>query len=88
MACGFSMWPTDGWGSKIRDTQEKTEPVSSVFFVRAASPTPRKRQKRPYISEHERQRRRKSPKRRQWRMKRGGFEEVSRLAVTKWPGIG
>ena len=26
----------------------------------------------------------KSPKRRQWRIKRGGFEEVSRLAATKW----
>ncbi|MEI3124232.1 MAG: hypothetical protein V8S81_10835 [Oscillospiraceae bacterium] len=33
------------------------------------------------ISEYQRQRRRKSPKRRQWRMKRGGFEEVSRLAA-------
>ena len=30
----------------------------------------------------------KSPKRRQWRIKRGGFEEVSRLAATKWTGIG
>ncbi len=30
----------------------------------------------------------KSPKRRQWRTKRDGFEEVSRLAATKWSGIG
>jgi hypothetical protein len=30
----------------------------------------------------------KQPKRRQWRMKRGCFEEVSRLAALKGPGIG
>jgi hypothetical protein len=30
----------------------------------------------------------KQPKRRLWRMKRGCFEEVSRLAALKGPGIG
>ena len=66
-------------GSKKRSKDDSTFRVIFYFSVTRGGNS---------CNRHGAERARKAPKRRLWRMKRGGFEEVSHRAGMKCPGGG